>query len=174
MPPLGENYREYHVDDKSQWGSGPWQHEPDKAQWIDPATGLDCLIVRNHHGSLCGYVGVPPEHPLHGKHYDVPNVSVHGGLTFADACQHGHPERGICHLPAPGRPDGVWWFGFDCGHYMDVQPGLDNYLRARRSPEIAAMQAFIDKHDPSIYRDWGYVVEEVTDLARQLKVEGGR
>jgi hypothetical protein len=33
--------------DKSYWGEGPWQHEPDKMQWTDDDTGLPCLIVRN-------------------------------------------------------------------------------------------------------------------------------
>lgn len=43
-----------------KWGPGPWDGEPDKMQWTDPATGLDCLIVRNTLGALCGYVGVTP------------------------------------------------------------------------------------------------------------------
>jgi hypothetical protein len=33
--------------DKSSWGNGPWQTEPDKAQWQDEETGLPCLAVRN-------------------------------------------------------------------------------------------------------------------------------
>lgn len=53
----------YDVYDKSGWGDGPWQKEPDKAQWLDEATRLPCLAVRNNvSGTLCGYVGVPPGH----------------------------------------------------------------------------------------------------------------
>lgn len=48
---------------------GPWTDEPDKAQWIDEATGLDCLIVRNGMGTLCGYVGVDEDHPFFGVGY---------------------------------------------------------------------------------------------------------
>jgi hypothetical protein len=105
---------------------GPWVDEPDKAQWVDPDTDLDCLLKRNHFGALCGYVGVPPGHPWHGKdygHIDA-EVEVHGGLTFSDACHEGRGEDAICHVPAPGRPADVWWLGFDCGHYMDVHPLL--------------------------------------------------
>lgn len=58
------------VIDKSQWGDGPWQSEPDKIQWQDEATGLPCLIVRGPVGALCGYVGVPKTHPAYGLHYD--------------------------------------------------------------------------------------------------------
>ena len=44
---------------------GPWDNEPDKIQWVDETTGLDCLMVRNWWGSWCGYVGVPEGHPLY-------------------------------------------------------------------------------------------------------------
>lgn len=62
---------EYRTQDKSEWGPGPWQDEPDKVQWLDPVTNYPCLIVRSQvSGSLCGYVGVPKEHPAYGLDYD--------------------------------------------------------------------------------------------------------
>ena len=42
---------------------------------------------------------------------------VHGGLTYANKCQ-----GVICHVPKPGRPADVWWFGFDCSHAGDISP----------------------------------------------------
>jgi hypothetical protein len=83
----------YRTMDKSTWGPGPWQEEPDKVQWQDEASGLPCLIVRNSFGNWCGYVGVAPGHPWHGKDYNGLHLTpddygpdVHGGLTFADNC----------------------------------------------------------------------------------------
>lgn len=64
------NFREYRTIDKSLWNRGQWDNEPDKVQWIDDTTGLDCLIVRTHRGNLCGYVGVGPDHVLSGIEYD--------------------------------------------------------------------------------------------------------
>jgi hypothetical protein len=124
---------EYRTVDKSAWGPGEWADEPDKVQWQDEATGLPCLAVRNHHGVWCGYVGVAPGHPWHGMGYsDVDDdISVHGGLTFANACSPGKEEHGICHKPDPGEPEHVWWFGFDCGHCDDLIP--------RRYLEYAAL-----------------------------------
>lgn len=62
--------------DKSDWIEGEWKDEPDKCQWVDGATGLDCLIVRGPFGALCGYVGVPESHPYYGKSYkDLVTVS---------------------------------------------------------------------------------------------------
>lgn len=149
--------------DKSKWGKGPWQKEPDRMEWEHK--GLPCLIVRGPVGAWCGYVAVPPSHPWHGIGYSdcvkgcppvepkplepigdkpVPGsiqdwhlkrkhfacgadyqpghtpesiIKVHGGLTYADFCQ-GH----VCHIPKPGKPDNVYWFGFDCAHFGDVCP----------------------------------------------------
>jgi hypothetical protein len=102
---------EWRTFDKSAWGPGPWQNEPDKMQYRDKGTGYPCLIVRNNSGALCGYVGVPKGHPAYEKSYDVSwydengkerqmtpfeqamsNIAVHGGLTFADHCTPHAPE----------------------------------------------------------------------------------
>lgn len=150
--------KEYRTVDKSKWGPGPWQNEPDKMQWTDKSTSLPCLIVRSWSGALCGYVGVAEGHRLYGKGYssdalDEVEIDVHGGLTFADACADGVDEsRRICHVPDPGEPDHVWWFGFDCAHYLDFCPALK------------ADDLFNDGH----YRDVLYVRAQVEGLARQL------
>ena len=159
---------EYRTVDKSTWGDGPWQDEPDKAVWVDEATDLDCMIVRNNAGALCGYVGVGPDHPLHGKGYDDvndPYPDVHGGLTYANACQGSDDlSRFICHRTQPGRPDPVWWFGFDCAHSMDVCPGMDARLREiGHEPMRYSGDGWRDT-----YRDVPYVIGQVTSLAAQL------
>jgi integrase len=111
--------------DKSGWGPGPWQDEPDKEQFADKATGYACLVKRNRFGALCGYVGVPQGHPWHGKGYDDVEADVHGGLTYAAPCQEGPEGETICHVPGPGEPEPLWWLGFDCNHAWDVAPGMD-------------------------------------------------
>lgn len=40
--------------DKTTWGEGPWQHEPDRVDWYDEGTGLPCLMIRNAIGAWCG------------------------------------------------------------------------------------------------------------------------
>jgi hypothetical protein len=121
--------REWRFVDKSNLAPGPWQSEPDKIQWTDEATGLPCLIHRNPGPNhLCGYVGVTAEHPYYQKDdSEIGDIEAHGGVNYADFCAENVTEegRGICHVPSPGEPDKVWWFGFDCGHYGDVSPGYD-------------------------------------------------
>lgn len=139
---------------------GPWMSEPDKVHWIDPATDLDCLAVRNHFGAWCGYVGLPPGHPHHGAGYETPEVEVHGGLTFADSCRESDEGEGhgICHVPLPGRPHDVWWLGFDCAHAFDLTPynASDPWYREQ------------SWHRDDVYRDLDYVKAECASLAKQL------
>ena len=149
---------------------GPWRDEPDKAQWVDEATGLDCLIVRNRQGALCGYVGLPPGHSLHGKSYNdaydaVDGLDVHGGLTYSDRCQEGAEDGpGVCHVPHPGRPAEVWWLGFDCAHYRDYVPGMVEVdQRLQREHGIPW-----DPSEAGTYRTFGYVRSECAALAAQV------
>lgn len=151
---------EYTFLDRTGWARGQWDDEPDKIQWQDEATGYPCLIKRNNIGALCGYVGVSEGHPLYRKDYnDVDGVYAHGGLTYADACQEDPSHHGICHIPEPGEPDHVWWFGFDCAHAGDYMPGYPAALR-----EIG-----LKYHSHDTYRNLAYVQEECRQLAQQLK-----
>lgn len=165
-------YREWtHADvDKAAWGPGPWLDEPDKVQFVDEATGLDCLLHRNPTGAWCGYVGVAEGHPFFGRGYSecalpepcasagdwcehtaYARTEVHGGLTYSGFCQDTDDEsKGICHVPEPGRPHRVWWLGFDCAHAWDLIPGYQF------------------RPGPDVYRDRTYVENEVRGLARQL------
>jgi hypothetical protein len=145
--------------DKSTWGDGPWHHESDRVEWTH--AGLPCLAARSELGGMwCGYVAVPPGHPLHGKHHDDVDVDVHGGLTYADRCQ-GH----ICHVPQPGEPDDVWWFGFDCGHAWDIMPALDARTRAY------GLRPLYELFGDVTYKTVDYVQAETNRLAEQLAAE---
>lgn len=150
--------------DRTGWAPGPWDGEPDHVEWRDPATGLPCLTHRNRFGTWCGYVGVPPGHPWHGKDYDdeaLYDVDVHGGLTYADLCDpDAPPQEGICHVPEPGEPEDVWWLGFDCGHFMDQAPGLEAREREMTDPMPPMLGL--------TYRTLGFVVDETTGLAGQV------
>lgn len=154
--------KQYTTIDRSKWPSGPWDSEPDKVQWPDAATGLPCLAVRSpRYGHWCGYVGVAPGHPLHGSGYDssdaTSRLQAHGGLTFANSCEPRETEaEGICHVAAPGEPDNVWWFGFDCAHFQDLQPAMQ-----------IAVPGF-PVYEGSIYRTLDYVRENCASLAQQL------
>lgn len=98
------------IRDRSNWSSGPWDLEPDRAVWTDEATDYHCAAVRNGFGTWCGYVAVGRAHPLNTKgYYDdkLLEIDVHGGLTFAGY---------VLSIPE------LWTFGFDCGHGYDASP----------------------------------------------------
>lgn len=146
------------------WPSGPWDNEPDKMQRSDSTTGLPCLAVRHRtRGHWCGYVGLPPDHPLHGKGYSEEGVdfNVHGGITYSALCAPEEIEtQGICHVPEPGEPEHVWWFGFDCAHAWDFSPQDKKYADERGYP-------FTLSYDET-YRTLDYVQSQCSLLARQV------
>jgi hypothetical protein len=159
-----------------KWGAGPWQDEPDKIQWVDEATNLDCLMHRHPvSGHWCGYVGVSEGHPYFEVGYSgcslkppcaadycdhSPDVDVHGGLTYAAFCREGDDEsKGVCHVPEAGRPHRVWWLGFDCAHSGDVSSlGYRNDSNYR-------LEMF-SGYDT--YKDRRYVENQIRRLAKQL------
>lgn len=148
----------YTIDQTAQgWPTGPWGGEPDKVQWPDTSTSLPCLAVRNPIlGYWCGYVGMPPGHPLHGTYHDADNldVNVHGGLIFSGESDPRRDEtRDICHIPATGEPDDIWWFGFNCAHDFDTCPG---------SPSSRWILG------DGFYRTLHYVQQQCARLAAQL------
>jgi hypothetical protein len=144
--------------DRTNYYPGPWDEEPDRAEWIDPATGLNCLAKRNAElGFWCGYVGLPPGHPWHGKcHYEI-EADVHGRLTYAADCM--DDAR-----PMRGQPDHLYWLGFDCGHVGDQQP----FCFAKRFGQPLPML------QDQLYRTLEYVRQECTELARQAAEAGAK
>lgn len=151
----------YYTENKSSWPRGPWDGEIDKKQWRDEATGYPCLIVRGYiTGALCGYVGVPKNHPAFELPYEqMAQIEVHGGLTYSAFCRKGKEEEGICHTDKSDDP--VWWFGFDCAHAYDESPKMLVYLTKG--------QPTLDGIEGNVYRDEAYVTAEVQKLAQQLK-----
>jgi hypothetical protein len=136
------------------WAEGPWQTEPDHVEWRKPGSALPRMIVRNRLGGLCGYVGAPAGHRLHGADMEKAcDLRVHGGITFGSECE-GH----ICHVAQPGEPEHVWWLGFDCVHSGDAAPGL-------RMGKMFEWET---------YKELGYVIRETESLAAQLEELGGQ
>lgn len=149
---MSTNYIETRtVQDKSDWKSGQWQCEADYYYWIDEKTALDCLIVRNTFGCLCGYVGLPDSHKFHGRHYneieeELGYSNAHGGLTYSESC-----DGVICHQH---DGDGVtWWVGFDTSHSEDLMPNYDGFT--------------FDASNQT-YKNVEFVVKEVEKLATTL------
>jgi hypothetical protein len=144
--------------DKSEWGDGPWQGEPDLIEWTSEAPPhFWCQVARSDFGNLCGYCAVPAGHPAHGWSRSTSDArfDVHGGITWSG--------------PGVG---GLWVLGFDCGHgNMDVQPALDARMRdAMGRSQSDAMNA-IDMGSDAFrvtYKDLAFVRAAVESLARQL------
>lgn len=161
----------------------PWDNEPNRKEW--EAHGLKCVIVRqDRSGHLCGYVGLPKSHPLHGVDYNTPHPALAAALTqrmgeptkdtdgfiaiFIAACKDSDAERATMdvaldvHGGVTYSRDGLhgykgndlWWIGFDCNHSGDFAP---------RDTERGFTWRI-----GGTYRDMAYVTEQTEGLARQL------
>ncbi|QVJ00394.1 hypothetical protein KGD82_16675 [Nocardiopsis eucommiae] len=136
---------------EEKWGFGPWANEPDRDQWTDETTGIECLAVRHDRsGHWSGYVAVPPGHPWFGADYvDLPreDLDVHRGLNYSRA---GDTILGL----STTRDDGLWWFGFSCDHVGDLTP----------AEIVNDKYALLE----GVYRDLRYVRRECVRLAEQI------
>ena len=128
----------------------PWEHEPDREEWVHELTGYKCTVWRHPTlGSLNGYVAIPKGHRVWGKGYDDVDVEVHGGLTYADV----------------DMATGEWVFGFDCNHADDFNPKL-----------ALTMMKVMENYDMDLhlratkYRTFEYVKGQVKSLSKQLKL----
>lgn len=174
----------YHVPAVKPQGEGPWKLEAEKVAWVDPATGLMCIIRRDKKGRhLCGYVAVPRRHPLFGWSADAIRqlgISAHGTITYAAECQRHEPEHvSVCHHDPNYRQkvaardakirehraqtiaQDVWWLGFECNQPYDLVPAVARF----------AGSATADGSAPE-YRDEGYVHRQCVSLAAQLAAVG--
>lgn len=180
---------------KDQWGPGPWQSEPDRLDWRDERTGLQCVIRRVPLGYLCGYVGVPVGHPFYGwsyhdkikRHPDDLKESTLGDVGIFAAFLRAlgeDDENGTIELAmalkvhhgvnwSGGGPDddmesGLWWFGFDCGHAWDLSPGFDDQVFLKMLP-TELMKELRRRQPKPVYRTIDYVKKECASLAFQLR-----
>ncbi len=134
-------YTEYRSMDKEKksWPlRGEWDDEPDKVQWVDEDTGLKCEAIRSVFGGYwCGYVGVQPGHPLfecsHENNPIIAKIRVHGGVSFSGKSLRGEKSH-------------LWWFGFDCAHYRDMQPAYKNRSHCIDESEDYCNLSYVKSH----------------------------
>lgn len=81
-------------------------------------------------------------------------------LTNYEAWKEQIIASAVCHLPIEGRPDHVWWIGFDCAHSGDLSPAFEQF-------HSSAYKAY--HHDNDIYRTRSYVESEIASLALQCQ-----
>lgn len=100
-----------------------------------------------HEGHLCGYVEIPKGHPYYRQGYDAngdwitaseddnhrhqikfPSIRVHGGVTFSGELDE----------------DGVYYWGFDCGHWGDTLAKCDERFVKQQIYDMAKQVRHIE------------------------------
>lgn len=168
----------YNVPAVHPVAAGPWSNEADKIAWTEQMSGYGCIIRRSlERQHLCGYVSVPPGHPLFGRQHGTLTgimIGVHGGIDYSNACEEHEPEnRSVCHVVAsPGHHqevgrneaaghDDAWWFGFSCDQRDDIVPLETRRPRGDKTPAFGV--------DDPTYKTEAFVYGECVRLAAQLK-----
>lgn len=135
------------------------------------------LITLNHHGSRCGYVAIPSNHPFNNcnKHintyskeeeidYNDLDIDCHGGLTF------GSSNHTLKKLLKQSCTD--IWIGFDCGHSCDAYD-QETFKKYYGQKEYDKSKSFFDsmkdiyQHELHI-RDFSYVENQCKHIINQL------
>ncbi len=130
--------------------------------------GFRCVVLAHRDiGFRCGYVGVPVVHPLYGVNYGAAGecngapstpeamFEVHGGLTYSNGSG-----------DYPAKAEGLWWFGFDCGHAEDApDPAISKGPYKNNICRI-----FMERLECGEIRTLDYVIAECESLAKQLRV----
>jgi hypothetical protein len=200
--PVAADQLPHAVIDKSEWGDGPWQGEPDRVEWSH--AGLKCLLRRHQSsGHWCGYVAVEAEHPLHQVGYSQESPALDALLeqlkqrpmneieqTFARMigvlCGNisATPEMvleahgGITFADVwEGEDPHLWWFGFDCAHAGDYTPryGAKYWGKGYPWPDKAYNHAeAVAANDWQVdcYRDLAFARAQTERLAEQLALIG--
>jgi len=123
--------------------------EPDFYAWKN--NHLSCVILRRiPNGNLNGYVIVNKSHPSYDmcSHLDE-YFEVHGGVTLSEPGSNWTGgELNLNHIIS----DNSWVFGFDTMHSFDL--------------EICRYRKKI--YTKKVYRNFTYVLHEVTKLAEQI------
>jgi len=165
-----------------------WENEPDSVDFWDEKTGYPIAIRRHPQmRHLCGYIGIPDEHPWNGKKYsdsvEAPPRTMEREVNFdemgvinlvlgAHTCEPDKNQYPIdilvrCHggltYSGSGNQFGddraSWWFGFDCSHAGDLTPGLREHRLDMGMPSV---------FDDEKCRDFEYVKEAARKAAGDL------
>lgn len=105
---------------RASWTPGAWQDEPDIVEWRAPGIPYPLLIVRGRTGCLCGYVGLPKGHPLHGMWQ-----GDRTRFTWSESPEEINAafQCGGVYVPT-GEPPTCWWLGFHCGAMHELMPAV--------------------------------------------------
>ena len=124
--------------------------------------GYRCVIVGNNLGHRSGYIEIPEDHFLYGKHYSEIDdiVDVHGGWTYSGYTRDNYPAK---------ASSKSWWIGFDTAHWGDAK----DIELIKTFGDAETIKSFIEIAE--LFSKFGavrtkeYVENELIEATKQLK-----
>lgn len=109
------------------------------------------VVYQHQYGHLSGYVLLKED----DDRAKASNLECHGGITFED-------DLSRIILVEPG-----YWVGFDCNHWNDIAPFLEE--RLREVDRLGLVEPFMPyTEEPRFWRTKEYVVENCKSMIDQL------
>lgn len=145
--------------DRSSWGSGPWDNEPDFH--VVRYRGYKIVLSRSNLGNWRAYIGVPLKSKWARKEY-YDQINVVGGVTWSET-----------ELPWGESEEGMFYIGFDYAHSNDFIPGLplvNSRFNELREKFLDLYPLFVpfDKRD---YKTMKYVIQEMKRVVKKIERE---
>jgi hypothetical protein len=153
-----------------RFGDGEWIDEPDYVKF--DYRGIECEILRNYVGALCGYVHVPEGHSWFGIPYEEIDCDIHGGLTLGEHVI--YPDDGKYGYLNDCKYG--YLIAFDCSHATDISPEIEKHLsvaskrddRPKGFEKIMDMREHFKIWNKPTYKNIAYVKAEIERLVDQM------
>lgn len=143
---------------------GEWMDEPDHE--IGEYKGFTYCLDRKVLGFWCGYVYVPNSYPLDEEKKE--SLDVHGGITYDEQDIPLTPWGDSNYEEITKKTSAFQnghWIGFDCGHYMDKMPYLENPYPTE------SIRLMTLKGSYESYKNISFVRQECFNLIDQIEKE---
>lgn len=160
---MNENTEEI-IFDKSSWGPGEWQNEPDYHEFV--YKGYHCFCKRvMFSGHWCGYVELPLDIAqkfclLDKKMWEI-DIDCHGGITYNENF-----------LPPDGEESEFFrYIGFDCAHSEDICPKMEQDLNLFRDKEFKNKLNELREFLPfkQTYKNLEFLIEQLRYMVDQIE-----
>ena len=139
-------YMPDHVKRVIPWFSDPlWDATPFTFSANADHIKLECVTLRQDHGTWNGYVYIPNSHPLCTLEMDdhlIEDLPVHGGITHTSDWGTSSKRN--------------WVIGFDTNHMFDYSPSHNCYTK----------ETFADARNR--FKTRHYVIKELKDLTTYI------
>lgn len=145
--------------DRSSWGSGPWDNEPDYHEVR--YRGYKIVLVRSNLGFWCSYIGIPTKSKWSTEEY-YDQINTAWGVTWNETA-----------LPWGESEKDTFYIGFDYGHSSDYVPGISipNSVHPAVMERLMCIAPHYLPTNKTNYKTMKHVIQDMKRVVKQIERE---